>query len=69
MTLDRFVTRWIDVWGGGRVWAVHTREPYGDDWKRVSRTFKSSAPADRLRDRMNADDRRYQNAMLEKRYG
>ena len=61
--MDKFSTRWIECWGGSRVYAVHV---YDRGWRRVSRTFKSSEASDKLRDRMNADWRRYQAAMWDK---
>lgn len=63
----RFYIHSEEFWGyPPRQWAVFERLALGR-WKRVSRFFKDSSDADKLCARMNADNERYQHAMLESR--
>lgn len=65
--MEKFYVHSEEFWGGTRQWAVFERLPWPDRWKRVSKFFTTSTPAEKLRDRMLADRRRYELAMLESR--
>lgn len=51
----KFYVRWEECWGGTRVWAVFERGTR----RKVSKFFKAEGPANRMRDRMSADQERY----------
>jgi hypothetical protein len=62
---ERFYVHSEEFWGyPPRKWAVFERLALGR-WKRVSKFFKDSGDADKLCARMNADNERYQSALLE----
>ena len=63
--MERFYVHSEECWGYARKWAVFERLPWPERWRRASRFYETSAPAEKLRDRMNADLARYQAAMLE----
>jgi hypothetical protein len=63
--VDRFYVHSEECWGGTRQWAVFERLPWPERWRRVSRFYETSRPAEKLRDRMIADLERYQVAMME----
>jgi hypothetical protein len=63
--MDRFYVHSEEFWGCSRKWAVFERLPWPDKWRRASRFYETSGPAERLRDRMNADWGRYLIAMQE----
>jgi hypothetical protein len=64
--VEKFYVHSEEFWGGTRQWAVFERLPWPNRWRRASRFYVTSAPADKMRDRMNADWNRYQAAMADK---
>lgn len=65
--MEKFYVHSEEFWGSTRQWAVFERLPWPDRWRRVSKFFLTPRPAEKLLDRMLADQRRYEQAMYEKR--
>lgn len=57
---DPFYVRWIECWGGGRIWGVFK------DGARVAKVLKTEAAARKLCERMNTEWARYQMAIWDK---
>jgi hypothetical protein len=64
--MEPFYVHSIEYWGAPNRWAVFRRLDRG--WRQASKAFKTRGPAERMRDRMNADWKRYQFALWDSRY-
>jgi hypothetical protein len=66
MMNEPFYVHSVEVWGRPNKWGVFERLPRG--WRLAhQRTWETRGPAEALAARMNADWRRYQAAMWDKR--